>query len=335
MMTSTQRIASLTLPILICATLRAGPQNTDAKKAPAPAQTAKEVASKTMDFAPVPVPERFLASCYSKGSVVIVGKDGKIEREIKGVGSAQDSWMLKNGNVLYSYIHGVREVDPQDKVVWEYKTAKPAQTEIHTVYPLPSGNVVIAESGQSRILEINRKGEIVKEIVVTTKEKSQHMQFRCCRKTVRGTYLIACFGDGVVLELNGEGKVLRALIPMQKDGKPMRGGAHSMVELPNGNLIIGTGYGQRFVEMDTKGEIIWTLSQADLPKDFRMRYACTVHQQSNGHRVIATYQGMPQFFAVTPDKKVVWSYNNKSLANISGVVILDGKGDPAKGEVLR
>jgi hypothetical protein len=336
-MTSTQRIASLLLSLLICTSLYAGLNKAapkgEAKKA---AKLAKKAAPKKIEFAPAPVPERFLASCYSKGIVVIVGKDGKIEREIKGVSSAQDSWMLKNGNVLYSYIHGAREVDPQGKVVWEYKTAKPKATEIHSAQPLPNGNVLIAESGQGRILEINRKGEIAKEIAVKTKEKSKHMQFRSCRKTKRGTYLIGCFGDGVILELDGAGKVLRRLVPVpDKNGKPKRGGAHGVVELPNGNLLISTGYGQRFVEMDPKGKIVWTLSQADMPKDFRLAYACSIQQQANGNRVIATYRGMPQFFAVTPDKKVIWSYNNKSLANISGIVVLDDKGDPAKGEVLR
>ncbi len=39
---------------------------------------------KTVDFKPGPVPKRFMGSCFNQGRVVIIGKDGKIEREIKG-----------------------------------------------------------------------------------------------------------------------------------------------------------------------------------------------------------------------------------------------------------
>jgi len=77
-MTSTQRIVSLLLSLLLCTSLYAGLNKAapkgDAKKA---AKSAKKAAPKKIEFAPAPVPERFLASCYSKGIVVIVGKDGR------------------------------------------------------------------------------------------------------------------------------------------------------------------------------------------------------------------------------------------------------------------
>lgn len=336
-MTPTKCLASLALALLICTAVQAGPKKNESKKPDVKvAKKAPAKAPEKIDFKPGPVPKRFLASCFSQSRVVIIDKEGTIEREIKGAGHVQDSWMLKSGNVLYSHYHGVREVDPKGKIVWEYKTADPGKTEIHSAQPLPNGNVVIAEGGQSRVLEINRKGEIVKEIPVETQNKGKHMEFRNCRKTKKGTYLVACFGDGVIREIDGKGKVLRELIPVpDKDGKPKKGGAHGVVELPNGNVLASTGYGKSFVEFDKKGKIIWTLSQADLPKEFRLSYTCSIQQLPNGNRVVSTYHGMPQFFEVTPAKKVVWSYNNKALANVSGIVILDIKGDPAKGEILR
>lgn len=329
-MTFRNILALIALALSICtvATAAAKPDAKATKKAtPKP---------KKVEFKPGPVPNRFLASCYAKGRVFIIGKDGKIEREIKNVPSSQDSWMLKSGNVLYSHISGAREVDPAGKIVWEYKTADPSKTEIHSAQPLPNGNVLVGESGLSRLLEINRKGEIVKEIPVKTKNKNKHMQFRTCRKTKRGTYLAACFGDGVIREVDGKGKLIRTLVPAaDKNGKPRRGGAHGVYELPNGHIVATTGYAHTVVEFDKKGKIIWTLSQADLPQNFRLWYTCSAQQLPNGNRVIATYQGMPQFFEITPDKKVVWSYHNNKLGNVSGIVLLDMRCDPAQGEIPR
>ena len=323
-MTFRTLLALTALTLLICTAVQMAPEAEAAAK------------PKKVDFKPGPVPKRFMASCFNQGRVVIIGKDGKIEREIKGATNVQDAWMLKNGNVLHSYYPGAREVDPSGKIVWEYKTADPSKTEIHSAQPLPNGNVLVGESGLSRLLEINRKGEIVKEIPVETKNKSKHMQFRTCRKTKRGTYLASCFGDGVIREVDGKGKLLRTLVPAaDKNGKPRKGGAHGVYELPNGHIVATTGYAHTVVEFDKKGKIVWTFSQADLPKNFRLAYTCSVHQLPNGNRVIATYQGMPQFFEITPGKKVVWSYHNNKLGNVSGIIIPDMKGDPAQGEILR
>jgi hypothetical protein len=272
---------------------------------------------------------RFIACCFSKGMIMIVGKDGKVEREIKGTGHVQDAWMLKNGNILYSHYGGAREIDKDNKVVWEYKIKG---CEVHSAQPLANGNVLVGESGNGRIVEVDRSGKVVVEIKVETKVTGKHHQFRMCRKTAKGTYLVACFGDGVIKELDGDGKVLRTLSPA---GQPKKNNAHAAVPMPNGHVLASTGYGKSFVEFDANGKIIWTLSGADLPKDFKLAYTCSIQQLPNGNRVIATYHGHPQFFEVTPQKKVVWSYENKDFGNVSGILILDDKADPVSGKIIR
>jgi len=275
---------------------------------------------------------RFIVCCFSKRKVVIVDKDGKFERVIEKAGNVQDAWMLRDGNILYSHYGGARVVDPRGKIIWEYKTDKPKETQVHSAQPLSNGNVLIGESGRSRLVEVDRRGKVVKEIKIKTQTKHKHREFRTCRKTLRGTYLVACFGDGVFREVDGNGRVLRELIP---GARPQKGGAHAVVPLPNGHVLASTGYAKSFVEFDRNGKVVWTLSQKDLPEGFKLAYACSAQRLPNGNTVVATYHGDPQFLEVTRDKKVVWSYNHQELGNASGIVLLDVKGDPAKGEILR
>ena len=278
------------------------------------------------------VSHRFIACCFSKRKIVIVGEDGRFERVIERTGNVQDAWMLRGGTILYSHYGGAREVDPRGRIVWEYKTDKPKETEVHSAQPLSNGNVLVGESGRSRLVEVDRRGKVVKEIKIRTQTKHKHREFRTCRKTRRGTYLAACFGDGVIREVDGGGRVLRELFP---GAKPQKNGAHAVVPLPGGHVLASTGYGKSFVEFDGTGKVIWTLSQKDLPEGFKLDYTCSAQRLPNGNTVVSTYHGHPQFLEVTRDKKVVWSYDHKDLGNVSGILLLDVPGDPARGEILR
>ena len=278
------------------------------------------------------VRHRFIACCFSKRKIVIIDKDGRFERVIERTGNVQDAWMLRGGNILYSHYGGARVVDPRGKTIWEYKTDKPRQTEVHSAQPLSNGNVLIGESGRSRLVEVDGRGRVVKEIKIKTQTKGKHHEFRTCRKTRRGTYLVACFGDGVFREVDGRGNVLREFFP---GDKPKKNGAHGIVPLPNGHVLTSTGYGKSFVEFDKNGKVVWTLSQKDLPGEFKLAYTCSAQRLPNGNTVVSTYHGNPQFLEVTRDKKVVWSYNHQDLGNVSGILLLDVKGAPVKGEILR
>ena len=64
--------------------------------------------------------------------------------------------MLKNGNILFTQVRGVKEVTRDKKVVLEYQAEKP--NEVHNCQPLPDGRVTIAEAGSGRIIELDRQG---------------------------------------------------------------------------------------------------------------------------------------------------------------------------------
>jgi hypothetical protein len=120
-------------------------------------------------FAAEPVTRRVLAADRSAGKVAVVAADGKVEWEFPNTHDVHDLWLLPNGNVLTHTSHTtVVEISPEKKVVWKYE-AKPkpgyrGKVEVHAFQRLADGNTMVAESGNARIVEVSKAGEIVKEV---------------------------------------------------------------------------------------------------------------------------------------------------------------------------
>ena len=273
----------------------------------------------------------FLCTDYNGGRVCRVSLDGKIEWEYH-CKNPQDCWQLPNGNVLTCYVNGAAEVTPDQKVVWEYKA--PEKVEVHSCQPLSNGRVMIVEGGTSRIIEVDRQGKIAKEIKLATAAKiTTHNQFRGTRKTKDGHYLVCFKGAGKVVELDSDGRVVREV---KVDGDP-----HEVVQLPNKNLLITCGDGHKAIEVNPKGNVVWELNENDLPGNpLRLMAGC--QRLPNGNTVFCNYLGhghigqQPQFFEITPDKKIVWQFrDDQQFKTINQVQMLDVKGDVTKGKIWR
>ena len=108
--------------------------------------------------APVPrltLGKPFACADYGGNKICLVDKSGHITWQYPAT-SPMDVWVLANGNILFSHVKGAKEVTREKEVVWEYKTAN--ANEVHACQPLPEGQVLVAESGPMRIVEVNRKG---------------------------------------------------------------------------------------------------------------------------------------------------------------------------------
>lgn len=268
---------------------------------------------------------------YGGGTVTVLSAAGEIEWQVEAK-HPQDCWRLPNGNILFAHQSGAREVTRDKKTVWEYTA--PEKIEVHACQPLPDGNVLIVECGTSRIIEVNREGRIAKEIKLVTKDSVKlHNQFRGTRKTADGHYLVCFKGEGKIVELDGSSKVLREV--------PVPGDPHEVVPLPNKNLLITCGDGHKVVEIDPAGKTVWELNENDLPGN-TLRLMAGCHRLPNGNTIFANYLGhghlgeQPQFFEITPDKKVVWTFEDKDrFKTINQLMALDDTGDATKGGVLR
>ena len=96
-------------------------------------------------------------------------------------------------------------------VVWSYDSAKQngndgKKIEVHSFQPLDNGEILIAESGVARIIEIDRDGKIHHEIKLKVDHPAPHTDTRLVRKLANGHYLVCHEADGTLREYDGDGR---------------------------------------------------------------------------------------------------------------------------------
>jgi outer membrane protein assembly factor BamB len=272
--------------------------------------------------------------------VVIVGEDGKVQWRFDM--PASDGWVLPNGNVLLALYGtkdfpngGVVEVERKTKkIVWSYKGQ---QKEISTAQPLGGGKYLVAELGpKPRAIVINRKGEILKSTPLACQKKNFHMQTRMLRRLPNGNYIAPHLLDFAVMEYEPDtGKVVRSF-PTDDRGRAKRDWPFTAIRLANGNTLIGCTNGNRIIEVDAKGKIIWSVTNADIGENL-FDDACGVQRLPNGNTVITSYHAKGnavKLFEVTRDKKVVWRYNGLG-AGFHHFQILTTNGQPLKNNTWK
>ena len=75
--------------------------------------------------------------------------------------------------------------------------------------------------------------------------------------------------------------------------------------------MIGCTNGNRVIEVDADGKIVWSVDNEDLGEPL-LDDACGVQRLPNGNTVITSYHAKGnkvKLTEVTRDKKVVWKYN--------------------------
>lgn len=272
---------------------------------------------------------RLLAS--DKGRVAIVSAAGDVEWETPTRADVHDLWLLPDGNVLFLYGPAtVVEMNRDHRVVWQYE-ARPAtpqvkRVEVHAFQRLPEGTTMIAESGNGRIVEVDRDGQIVHEVALSIDRPDPHRDTRMVRKLDSGNYLVCHEGDGKVREYDRAGKVVWTYA-LDLAGRPRSGGhgpeghgteVFGAVRLKNGNTLIAGGNNNRVLDVAPDGRIVWSLDQRELP-GITLAWVTTLHALPNGNVIVGNCHAgpeNPQLFEVTRDKQVVWTYRDfKTFGN--------------------
>jgi hypothetical protein len=276
-------------------------------------------------------PDGYRVLAADKGRVAIVSAKGDVEWETPTKADVHDLWMLPNGNVLFLYAPAkIVEVNKDKQVVWEYdgKPAKPdvPRVEIHAFQRLADGVTMIAESGNGRIIEVDRTGEIVREIPLTLDHPDPHRDTRMVRGLENGNYLVCHEGDGKVREYDGAGKVVWSYT-LDLGDRPRAPGhgpeghgteVYGAIRLKNGNTLIAGGNNNRVLEVNDAGKIVWSIDQKELP-GITLAWVTTLHALPNGNVIVGNCHAgpeNPQLFEVTRDKKVVWTFRDfKTFGN--------------------
>jgi Mal s 1 allergenic protein-like len=276
-----------------------------------------------------------------KGHVAILNAKGEVEWQTPCTYNSHDIALLANGNfLLHTAAATVVEMTPEKKIVWKYE-AKPkegykGQIEIHAFQRLDDGLTMVAESGNKRIVEVDQDGKIIREIPLTVNKPNPHRDTRLVRKLDNGHYLVCHEGDGMVREYDGKGKVVWSY-ELDLAGRPRTPGheghgaeVFGAIRRDNGNTIIAGGNNNRVLEVNPKGEIVWSIDHDELP-GIRLVWVTTLQLLPNGNLIVGNChagEGNPQLFEVTRDKKVVWTFKDfKNFGNnVAAAQVLDVKG---------
>ncbi|MCC9641206.1 PQQ-like beta-propeller repeat protein [Rhodopirellula sp. JC740] len=279
---------------------------------------------------------------HGKTGLVVVQQDGSISWQMDW-GGIHDLHLLPNGNILTRKGRtAVVEIDPNTKqVVWSYNSAKQGgntgkRVEIHAFDLLPNGNVMIAESGAGRIIEVDRSGTIQHEIQLRIDHPDPHSDTRLVRRLESGNYLVAHERDGKAREYDRSGKVVwEYTVPMF--GKEAAGGhgpeafgnrLFAAIRLKNGNTLIASGNGHSVLEVTAEKQIVWQIHQHDLP-GIQLAWVTTLQVLGNGNYVIGNCHagpGQPILIEIEPaSKKVVWQLDrfDDFGNNVSNSLVID------------
>ena len=281
---------------------------------------------------PVPADEKpakgnsgYRVLAQDRGHVAIVNGKGLVEWEVSCPFGAHDIARLPNGNLLlHTGPTTIVEMTPAKKVVWKHesrpKEGYKGKVEIHSFQRLDDGLTMIAESGNRRIVEVDRDDKIVREVPLTVNKPNSHHDTRLARKLTSSHYLVCHEGDGVVREYDDKGKVVWSYT-LDLGGRPASPGhgpeghgtaVFGALRRDNGNTLIATGNGNRVIEVNPQGKIVWSIGHDELP-GIRLAWVTTLQLLPNGNLIVGNCHAgpdNPQLFEVTRDKKVVWTFKD-------------------------
>ena len=255
--------------------------------------------------------------------------------------------MLDDGTILLTLSRSKRyrggavvslAPDGKETLIW-----KGTQSEVNSAQPTADGTFVITEAGNNpRLLEVGPSGEVILEFPLACQKKNHHMQTRMARKLSDGTYLAPHLLNFAVFHYARDGKVLGKLdttAPGDTEHK-IHNWPFTAIRHGDGQTLVCCTHGNRIVDFDADGKIVWTLTNDNLPGNW-LQDPCGGQVLPNGNIVITSYAAgradrrAPKLFEVTREKKVVWKYTDGQKVGIHHFQIVTTNGEKLVGPVLK
>ncbi len=269
------------------------------------------------------------------GKTAIIGEDGTAIWEHKG--GSRDGFVLPNGNVLLAYSDHVEEVTCDKKVVFSYQRS-PECKEIGTTQRLYNGNTLITELGpRPRLLEVDAQGGIVLDVPLQPETDNAHMQTRMARQLKNGNYLVPHLLAFAVKEYSPDGKIVRVLKTDLDElgGRKGENWPFTAIRLDNGNTLVSLTHGNKVVELDPRGAVVWKVLNENVGGQFKD--PCGSQRLANGNTVVGSHAANKgvSMIEVTPELKIVWTSDHPLAAGVHHFQILTTNGKPEPGMPLK
>jgi len=288
------------------------------------------------------ITHRFLA-CGAK--TYMMEADGKASWSYPR--STRDGYVLETGRILLTlsksreYPGGaVVEIgtDGKETLIW-----KGTQSEVNSAQPTSEGMYVITEAGpEPRLLEIDTAGDVLVQFPLACQKPNHHLQTRMARKLSDGTYLAPHLLDFAVKHYDADGTVLNVIdTTVQGDEhRSIHSWPFTAIRHGDGHTLVCCTNGNRVVDFDAAGKVVWQLTNDDLPGDW-LQDPCGGQVLPNGNVVITSYAGgrkdphAPKLIEVNRDKKVIWTYSDGQSVGIHHFQILDTNGEPVTEPAMK
>lgn len=270
------------------------------------------------------------------GKTAIIDENDQVVWEYAG--GSRDGFVLPNGNVLLAYSNRVEEVDRMGKLIWKY-SLDPINREIGTAQRLYNGNTLITELGaKPRLLEFDSEAQVIRnEFPLQPETDNAHMQTRMARQLRSGNFLVPHLLAFAVKEYTPSGEIVRTFKTDLESigGRPAENWPFTAIRLDNGNTLISLTHGNKVIEINQAGEIVWQVNNQDVNGLFKDPCGC--QRLANGHTVVGSHaanQGI-SMVEVNVDKKIVWTSEHPYAAGVHHFQILTTNGKPEPGMPLK
>ena len=265
-----------------------------------------------------PAPARLLVSDHRPNRLAIINTtDGTLEWEYP-CAHPQDVHWLADGTILAAVGFEAQIIKPDmvtkkgGEVLWRVKPGG----EVPVAQPLPDGGILIACSPGPKglIIEFDKNRKEVRRVEVTTRTTG-HSQFRFCRKTPQGTYLIPSVGDGVLYEIDAKGNELWKL-PLPN--------VCSAERLADGSTLVAGDGAIRSYGKDRKEA--WVLTGKEM--NLNPGILAGMHFLPDGGLVIANWgrngskPDQASAIAIGADRRILWRLNHPLIGSAAHVEVL-------------
>lgn len=229
-----------------------------------------------------------------------------------------DVHMTRKGHVLYAYTSGARLIAfNTQELIWDYKA--PAGCELFTATELKNGHFMLAMCGHpARIVELDKRGKQIGEIVFETGIDNVHDQFRQIARAHNGNYVIPFMGTGEIIEMTPLGQVVRRV--------KTRGNHFAVSLLRNGNWLVACGDAHRIAEIDPETGVEVRVFETRDIQGVDLLFVAEVLPEANGNLLIANWPGhsrdksQSRLLEIDSTGRVVWQLKNTpEIGNISAM----------------
>ncbi|MFR9620024.1 MAG: hypothetical protein SNH63_02250 [Rikenellaceae bacterium] len=252
--------------------------------------------------------QRFLVAGASSEKVAIINcESGKVEWEYsnseEAINKGNSVAYSKEGYVAYSTIDAAKVRNADGELIFEYRVG--ANEEVQSISTTKSGYLLGICGSPIRIVELNKRGEVTKELSFESGIENKHHQFRQITQSKSGGYIIPLMKQSRIVELDKKGEFVKE-VKLEKSS--------FYVDIDSkGNWLASSGHAGTIYSIDGKsGEVTKIIEGKELSSGARVEFGAEVVELRNGNILLANWlghngdQSQPILVEMDREGNVVW-----------------------------